>query len=287
MLKRKTFKRRTSKKDNKFQFDKYELYRRAVQSAENDVKFILNTYNDIQKSEKASGKAAKKKNSTVVLREDFCGTAALSTEWVKLSKSHKAYGVDLDPEPIAYAQSEYYPKLNTDQQKRLQYLEQDVLDRKIVHADIVLAMNFSYFCFKKREVMKSYFQNVYKSLNQNGVFICDVFGGSQCYDAIEDKNKFKDFTYYWDQTSFDPITNEALFYIHFKVGSKKIEKVFTYDWRLWSLRELRDIMSEVGFKKTHVYWEGTDRKGGGNGIFTRTETGEACLSWIAYIVGVK
>ena len=46
-------------------------------------------------------------------------------------------------------------------------------------------------------------------------------------------------------------------------------------------------MMEVGFDKTVVYWEGTNRKGGGNGIFSAVEKGEACLSWIAYVVGVK
>lgn len=63
--------------------------------------------------------------------------------------------------------------------------------------------------------------------------------------------------------------------------------VFTYDWRMWSISELREIMDEVGFKETKVYWEGTNRLGGGNGVFSEVEKGEACLSWIAYIVGVK
>lgn len=310
MFNQKKFQRRISKKDTKFKFDKYELYKKSVQSAENDVRFIWNTYKDMQKIEpvahqedlvggtpsfvrykktptKSRKKTNKKIKTNLVLREDFCGTGALSQEWIKLSKNHQAYAVDLDPEPIEYALSHYYPKLTSEQQKRLNYREMNVLDRKIPPADIVLAMNFSYFCFKSREVMKTYFKNVYDSLNEDGVFICDIFGGSQCYDAIEDKVKHKGFTYYWDQAGFDPITNEATFYIHFKIGSKKIEKVFTYDWRLWSMRELREIMYEVGFKSTHVYWEGTNRSGGGNGIFTRTETGEACLSWIAYIVGAK
>ena len=46
-------------------------------------------------------------------------------------------------------------------------------------------------------------------------------------------------------------------------------------------------MTEVGFQSTKVYWEGTDRKGRGNGEFTDVEKGESCLSWIAYIAGSK
>ena len=56
---------------------------------------------------------------------------------------------------------------------------------------------------------------------------------------------------------------------------------------MWSIPELRELLAEVGFKKTHIYWEGTNRKGFGNGIFTRTEKGEPCESWIAYVVAEK
>ena len=145
----------------------------------------------------------------------------------------------------------------------------------------------SYFIFKKRQEMKNYFSNVFSSLNKKGLFVVDIFGGSQCYDAIEDVHTKKKFTYYWDQVSYDPISNFALFYIHFRVNGKKVTKVFKYDWRMWSIPEVRDLMEEVGFKKTHVYWEGTTRKGEGDGKFKRTEKGESCLSWIAYIAAEK
>lgn len=267
--------RRVSKRNNLVAYDKYALYRKAVQSAENDVVFIRDTYKELK------GKSAK------MFREDFCGTFALSTEWVKLNPNHKALGVDLDPEPMAYGKQHYLSKLNQEQQRRLQLIEGNVLDPRLPKADIVAAMNFSYFCFKQRNLMKKYFANVYKSISKDGIFLIDLFGGSQCYDAIEDVIKHDGFTYYWDQTNFDPVTNEALFHIHFKVGGKKIPQVFSYDWRLWSIPELREIMQEVGFKKSHVYWEGTAKDGSGNGDFTRVDHGESCQSWIAYIVGEK
>jgi len=154
--------------------------------------------------------------------------------------------------------------------------------------DIAIAMNFSYFVFKSRQMMKQYFANSYKALKKDGVFIMDLFGGSQCYDAIEEPTKHRGFTYYWDQTGFDPVTNRALFHIHFRPeGKKKIEQVFTYDWRMWTIPELREMLEEVGFKRSHVYWEGTTRAGTGDGVFTRTEKGESCLSWIAYIAAEK
>ena len=39
---------------------------------------------------------------------------------------------------------------------------------------------------------------------------------------------------------------------------------------MWSLPEIREILKEVGFKESHVYWEGTDEDGEGDGVFTRT-----------------
>lgn len=268
--------RRVSKRNLKAQIDKYELYTQAVQSPETDVDFLKKTYRQLR------GKSAK------ILREDFCGTFRLSIEWVKNRPEHKAWAVDYDPEPLEYGRHQYLEKLPAQVQRRLKTSESNVLTSKLPAADIAIALNFSYFFFKERPVLKTYFSNVRKSLRKDGLFIMDVFGGTQCTDAIEDKQKHEGFTYFWDQKYFDPVTNEALFYIHFQPkGKKKIKNVFTYDWRMWSIPELRDLLDECGFKKTHVYWEGTARNGEGNGKFTRTEKGEACQSWIAYIVAEK
>src|SRR3989338_4388752 len=92
---RKKVRRRINKKSSKIQFDKYELYRKAVQSAETDVVFLRDTFKELK------GKAPR------VFREDFCGTFALSTEWIKLNPRHEAIGVDLDPEPMAYGRAHY------------------------------------------------------------------------------------------------------------------------------------------------------------------------------------
>lgn len=267
--------KRAIKKSGHIVFDKYDLYHKAVQSCETDVLFIEKTYKEL------------KKKSPKSFREDFCGTHSLSCEWVKLNSKYESFGFDLDPEPIAYGQSHYFKDLKPDQQKRVHIKEENVLAEGLASTDIVAAMNFSYFLFKKRETLKQYFKNVYKTLKKDGMFLVDIFGGIQCQDAIEDTIKHKDFTYYWDQTGFDPVSAEAEFHIHFKVKGTKIEKVFSYDWRMWTIPEVREIMHEVGFAKTHIYWEGTNKDGSGDGVFTRTEKGEACLSWIAYVVGEK
>jgi SAM-dependent methyltransferase len=270
-----SIRRRIGKKTRPFSFDKYDLYKKAVQSPDSDVEFYTKVYKELRKKKPK------------YFREDFCGTFALSCEWVKLNKENIAYGLDIDPEPMEYGRAHYWSKLTEDQKKRVKILERNVLGPALPTVDIAVAMNFSYFCFKSRELLKKYFQNSYKSLKRDGLFIVDTFGGKQCQDAVEDVHKHKGFTYYWDQVSFDPVTGYALFYIHFKVNGQKIQKVFKYDWRMWTIPEIRELLEEAGFKKTHVYWEGTTRKGEGNGIFTRTEKGEACDSWIAYIAAEK
>ena len=79
-----------------------------------------------------------------------------------------------------------------------------------------------------------------------------------------------------------------MFYIHFKPkGKKKVKKVFSYDWRLYSIPEIKDLLKEVGFERSQVYWEGTDKNGEGDGNFTPATEGEDCESWIAYIVAEK
>ena len=260
-------------------FDKYELYKESVQSPEADVEFLKNAYQEL------SGK------KPAILREDFCGTFALCCEWVKFSPEHLAIGLDIDQEPIGYGKEKYFSELDEAEKERLTLIERDVLSEEgLPSADIVCALNFSYFCFKDRETLKRYFQKVADSLNPGGIFVLDCFGGGKCCEANEEETEFTDlkFSYFWDQDSYDPLNNHAKFYIHFKRhGEKKRERVFTYDWRMWSIPELRDILKEVGLAETHTYWEGNDEDGEGNGVFSKTESGEECESWVAYIVGRK
>lgn len=263
-------------KERYLPFDKYAFYRDAVQSPEDDVEFYLERYKELRKGKKPR-----------VLREDFCGGGAISCEWVKLDKSHKSAGLDLDPEPMDYGRKHYISKLKPDQQKRVALIKKDVLSGNLPMADLAVAVNFSYFLFKKREILKQYFKNVFESLNHKGLFILDIFGGTNCTNPIEDRTPNRKFTYYWDQQSFDPVTNEAYFEIHFKYKNKKYKNIFNYDWRMWSIPEVKEILLEVGFQDVKVYWEGDGKDGGGNGIFTQVEKGEACLSWIAYVVGIK
>jgi hypothetical protein len=84
------------------------------------------------------------------------------------------------------------------------------------------------------------------------------------------------------------VTGRAVCHIHFKFpDGSKIKRAFSYEWRLWTLPELREILEEAGFSNVAVYWEGEDEDGEGNGEFTETDTGDPDLAWVAYIVAEK
>ena len=96
------------------------------------------------------------------------------------------------------------------------------------------------------------------------------------------------YTYYWHQKSFDPINHHGHYAIHFRSPDGVLHKdAFTYDWRVWTIPEVKELMLEAGFKRVAVYWESSDKNGDGTGEYLRTESGDNAYSWIALVVGIK
>lgn len=253
-------------------FDRYQLYQESVQSPDTDVRFFKRVY------QKHTGR------DPVSLREDFCGTHAICCEWVKLSKDHVAYGLDLDPEPLIWGYAHNQSELTAEQKKRVNISRTNVLLPEVKSTDIVAALNFSYFIFKHRQDLLKYFKNVKAKMKPKGIFILDIFGGTQCQGPILDKRKLEGFEYQWEQKGFNPLSGYADFAIHFKVKNRVYKNVFTYNWRIWTIPEIKDLLTEAGFSHQYTYWEGTDKDGSGNGIFRQTSKAESCESWIAYVV---
>ncbi|WP_127715010.1 class I SAM-dependent methyltransferase [Halobacteriovorax sp. HLS] len=255
--------------------NKYKLYEASVQNHECDIDFINKEYRRI------FGKLP------MSLREDFGGTAAMACDWVKQSDNHIAWGVDLDSEPISYGIDNHYSKLNDAQKERMKYIEGNVLDNRDFKSDIVVAFNFSYFIFKERKTLLEYFKKVREGLNDEGAFFVDLFGGTDACQELVEESDHDSHTYFWDCESFNPITSEVLYYIHFEQDGHKYERVFTYDWRMWGLKELQDIMIDAGFSKVVTYWEGEDGDGGGDGNFYPSDKEENCESWVTYLCAIK
>ncbi len=257
--------------------DKHILYEEAVQNPEFDAKFVRRLYKSIRGRKPAD------------LKEDFCGTFSFACEWVKLDSDHRAIGVDLHKPTIKWGVKNNMSKLKDGQKKRIELKEANVLDVTKPQVDIVTAFNFSYFCFKTREQMRDYYRAAYESLRSDGLFIMDCFGGSQSYLEQEERRECDGFVYVWEHASYSPVTSDLKCKIHFEFkDGTEWKNAFVYEWRMWNLVDLTEILYDVGFKEVQIHWEGTDEKTGeGNGVFRKTKKGEACESWIAYIVGIK
>jgi hypothetical protein len=221
-------------------------------------------------------------------REDFCGTAAVAMEWVKNNMDHTAVGIDLDQPVLDWAKVRIPERLSAPQQKRLTLIKGDVRTTETEAVDCLLAHNFSYYIFKQRNALVSYFASTITSLKDNGIIILDAYGGSDSFVEMEEDRDLDGFTYTWDQSSYNPITGDVVNYIHFSFpDGTRIEKAFTYEWRLWTIPEIKEILLDAGYRDVVVYWEGTDDDDEGNGVWTATDQGEACQGWIAYIVGIR
>jgi len=226
-------------------------------------------------------------------REDFCGTGKISCEWVKQSKRHFATGLDLDSPVLQYANSVNKKILTPDEKKRVQFLKQNVLKTTREKFDMIGAFNFSYFIFHERKELLNYARAVHASLSKKGTLFLEIAGGSGFLKSLTEKKTFKvpgfgKVEQIWEQHQFDPITALNDYSIHFKLPNGKwLNDAFTYHWRIWNIREVREILEEAGFKKTVVLWEQSDENGKLNGEYLPTDQGENFTSWLGYIVAVK
>jgi hypothetical protein len=259
-------------------FDKYFMYTHSVQGAEHDAELLWKMTRKLW-----SGPLPSKP----ILQEDFCATAALCYEWVKLGKHHQAVGLDLDSTALGWGATHHSESLTESQASRVKLIHGDVLHNHNVYPHVICALNFSYFFIKERALLKKYFSACRKSLAKNGVLILDAFGGPDYLMSHVDRRRNNDesFTYWWEIESFDAVSHQIKCHLHFqRDGEKRRDKVFSYDWRLWSLPEITDVLRESGFKHVEYWAEGLNRKGRGNGVFKPIKSEKECSTWITYLV---
>jgi hypothetical protein len=254
--------------------DRHELYELAVQCAEAEVDFVDAEFQSLR------GRKA------CFLKEDFCGSAQVCSEWVTRRSNNQAIGVDLDNDVMAWGIDRHISNLKISQKKRIKLVCENVLTQRSLGQDIILAMNFSYWIFKQRSVLKKYFKQALKNLSSDGVFFLDCFGGSDSYRVIKEKTDIGDFKYIWDQASYNAVTGDFQCYIHFQFPDRsKIQKAFSYDWRLWSLPEIQEILLESGFSDVHVYTQ-LESDNASEDMVPVTQI-DPDLAWIAYIAALK
>ncbi len=260
--------------------DKHDLYQRSVQDPEIEIAFIHRVY------KKTFGRAP------LSLREDFCGTALFCAEWVKSNEERTAVGIDLDQPTLDWGIRHNLSAIG-DSAQRVTLLRQNVLDPLPHRFDMAVGLNFSYWVFLTRDEMRAYFKGVHASLNRDGMFVLDAYGGPYSMESMGEadveRTKVKGgFTYVWDQHIVNPIDHAVVNYIHFEFkDGTKLERAFAYHWRFWTLPELRELLEEAGFSRSHVYWEDEDEDGEGTGVYRARKKADNAGAWVAYLIAEK
>lgn len=260
---------------------KYKLYELSVQSPNWQVDYLPQFHRYLVGSDPK------------VMREDFCGSGQISCEWVKRSKFNKAVGLDLDSAILKYAKETNRAQLSKHEQARVQFMKQNVLTPTRMKFDFIGAYNFSYFVFHERKELLQYAKAAYASLKKKGTLFLEIAGGEGFRQESRESKKITvkglgKVEQVWEQHQYDPITQVNDFSIHFKLPSGEwLTDAFTYHWRMWEIRDLREILMDAGFKKTVVLWESSNEDGEGTGEYLPAENAEPVHSFVAYVVGVK
>lgn len=265
--------------------DRHALYEAAVQNVEADIDFLDRAFR------------RRRRRAPKRLREDFCGSASLACRWVRGASDRFAWGVDLDRATLSWGRRHRVAPLGGDA-TRVTLACADVRTFRGPEIDAVTALNFSYSVFRRRPALLDYFRNVRRSLGRDGAFLLDVFGGTGAMQPLRetsrkpastepDGRRTPPFTYSWEQVSFNPVDHRLRCRIRFRLGRVGPERVaFRYDWRLWSIPEIRDLLEDAGFSSSDVFVEGWDNEAWeSNGVFRRTNAFENQEGWLAYVIG--
>jgi len=216
-------------------YDKHDLYELCVQSPKDLVPLLRAVHG----------------SEPVTLGEDFSGTAALSHLWIERDGT-KAIAVDFDGEALN----------KRGEHERITKHQCDV-HKVTAPCDVLFVGNFSIGYLHTRAELVEYLRHVKSRLNTGGIFICDTYGGESAYTlgGVHRAHPMpggKLCRYTWEQHEADPTTGMVTNLIHFRVERAgvieyELEDAFVYQWRLWSIPELRDAMSDAGFSQALVY----------------------------------
>ena len=258
------------------QANRYRLYELSVQCPEAEIEFADTTYASIRG------------HRATVLREDFCGTARVCCQWVRLRRKNRAIGVDIDRKVLTWGQRHNVDRLSPAMANRVELIRGSVLEVQTKPPDILLATNFSYWVFSQRSLLKDYFLRVRHTLAEKGILFLDAYGGYDAFREIVEERELDGFTYIWEQAKYEPVSGNLICHIHFAFPDEsRIDRAFSYRWRLWTLPEIRELLDEAGFSRVTVYWQGFDEDDKPDGIFVPADEGEADAGWICYLTAEK
>ena len=268
--------------------DRHALYEVAVQGVDWDLDFLERVWRYRNRGREPR-----------TFREDFCSTAALATAWALRGPERRAWGVDLDPEPLAWARRHRLPYAKA-VTKRVKLIRGDVRIARRPAVDVACALNFSWWVFHRRADLVRYLRAARAGLKKNGVLVLNMFGGGDSERALTERTRKRGaqaadgtsvpgFTYVWEHASLNPLDRRLVAHIHFEMrDGRTIRKAFTYDWRMYTIAELHEAVLEAGFRDFEVWSEGWDaRAKSGNGtLYRRTKLDNEDV-WIAYAVATR
>jgi SAM-dependent methyltransferase len=260
---------------------KLALYRHAVQHPAAEVALCQRVYGHYNRRKRAT-----------LLREDFAGTCAVAAEWVRTDEDHRAMAVENHGPTARWAQRHAVRALG-ERAGDLLLFEADVLDVASPKVDIVVALNFSVLIYHDRPCLLAYLRHARRSLRPGGVLVVDVFGGPGARRAASQSrvvrpaadSGLRPYGYTWEQRNFDAVTGRIDCRIHFDYpGWARHASAFKYDWRLWGLPELTDLMIEAGFDRAEVWLDRFDpARGRSDGYFRPVRSSPAREDWVAYV----
>jgi hypothetical protein len=253
--------------------DRLALYEASVQDTASDIQLIETEF------------MRQRRRRPLRLREDFCGTAKLCADWVRGQPDRFAVGIDLHAPTLDWGRRHHLLPLG-DEASRVRLLCRDVRQGVGESFDVIVAFNFSYSVLTERRQLLAYLRRVCEELGEDGALFLDLYGGPDAQVIVAEEQAFPDFTYVWDQEGIDAVTGRGKRHIHYRFADgSELRRAFTYDWRLWSLPELRDLLDDAGFADSDVLWEDADAEGNGTGVFRRVRAVANEQSWVAYLVG--
>jgi SAM-dependent methyltransferase len=265
--------------------DRHALYEVAVQGVDWDLDFIERVWR-----RRNPGREPR------AFREDFCSTAALATAWALRGPRRRAWGVDLDAEPLAWARRHRLPHARG-AARRVTLVRGDVRRVRLPRVDAACALNFSWWVFHERAELLRYLRAARAGLRPGGVLVLNLFGGGDAEQALTERTRKRAanapdgtmlpaFTYVWEHTAVNATDRRLVAHIHFELrDGRRMRRAFTYDWRMYTIPELRDALAEAGFASFEVWSEGWDpRSRRGNGTLYRRTRIDNEDTWVAYAV---
>lgn len=214
--------------------DRYDLYELAAQSPPMQAKFLRAVHGGDART----------------LGEDFCGSGAIARAWTALGPDRRAVCVDIDDAALSALRS----RADESTRARLELVRADVM-AATTRVDVLCALNFPVGYFHERADLLAYFRHARSRLNRAGVLVVDTYGGRDAFSRGESEQDLPGgVRYVWEQREADPLTARVRNAMHFVLpDGSTIRDAFVYDWRLWSVPELRDAAAEAGFARADVY----------------------------------